>query len=161
MRPLYPREALAQNRNGLVELRILPACIGNIERNLDCRGHALSLQTLAVDGHIVDGHHRENCHRRAKTLAWPEALRGARADHLPVAILLETVGRDLLAAARSTVDLSIAAVLAPFEARKNHVSPERFGERHVGRPRVEQIEVLRARAAPPVTQIPDRARPHP
>src|ERR1700677_4251188 len=137
-----------------IKLRVTPCRVARVEWDFDRRRDADPFEALTVDQHVLD------CEQEQPVVADQERRRrehrafGAMADELAKPVFLEPIGEHLLAAAGAFVDQS-SHRLAPFHIDEADLAIAVL-DLHGWSARVEEVEILRLRAAPSAPQVPDQ-----
>src|ERR1700722_4452604 len=141
-----------EDLDGAIELRGAARRVAPIERDFDRRRDADPFETLAIHQHVLDREQEQAVVADQERGRRQHGPFGAMADELPQTVLLESVGEHFLAAARALVDQH-GDGLTPFDIDEAGV-PVAVLDLHRGGARVEQVEILRLRAAPSAAQVP-------
>ena len=143
-----------QHLHGAVELGIGAGGVARIERDLDRRLDADAFEALSVDQHVLDREQEQAVVADQERGGGEHGAFRALADEFAEPILLEPVGEHLLAAAGALIDQHRHG-LAPFDVDEAGLAVAVL-DLHRRRARIEEIEILRLRAAPSAAQIPDQ-----
>ena len=151
---LEPRLNSREHLHCAIELRVAARRIAPIERDFDRRLNSDPFEALAVDQHVLDREQEQAVVADQERGGRKHRAFGAMADELAEPVFLEPVGEHLLAAARALVDQH-GDGLAPFDVDEAGLAVAVL-DLHRRRARIEQVEILRLRAAPSAAQIEDQ-----
>src|SRR3984957_10516356 len=143
-----------EDLDGAVELWVAASCVARVEWDFDRRRDADPFEALTVHQHVLDREQEQPVVADQERRRRQHRAFGAMADKFAEPVFLEPIGEHFLPAAGAFVDQS-GHRLAPFHADEAYLAVAAL-DLHRRRARIEEVEILRLRAAPSAAQVPDQ-----